>query len=203
MARSYKDNPYVWFGTYNEPPTKGGSLSEWQLATYTAIRNAGNSQPILLEVSGSRPSNLQAALDPSVYAKMTNVVWDTHAYNYQSNYSTNQAIVDASVHDMIAASQKINSADGTVPVIIGEFGNSTTGHEEDPGGMHEVRAVINSGVGSAAFTWTAGSAPSNQTRNVDGSLTAYGQLVAAFIRGSGTGGCAQVPMAPKLSCPRC
>jgi hypothetical protein len=184
MASTYKTNPYVWFGTYNEPPTTGGSLSEWQQATYNAIRGAGNDNPILLEVSGSKPSNLQQALDPSVYAKMRNVIWDPHAYNYQSNFSTDQHVVDASVQEMIAAAQRIRSADGLVPVIIGEYGNSTTGERIDPGGIQEIKAVMASGVGSAAFTWTAGIAPGNMIRNTDGSLTAYGEMVAVFSRNS-------------------
>jgi hypothetical protein len=30
MAATLRIMPYVWFGTYNEPPTKGGSLFAWQ-----------------------------------------------------------------------------------------------------------------------------------------------------------------------------
>ena len=182
MAATYKTNPMVWFGTFNEPPTTGGSLSLWQQATYNAIRDTGNNNPILLEVSGSRPANLQQALDPAIYATMRQVIWDPHAYNYQSDFSTDQATVDASVRAMIAAAQTIRSADGLVPVIIGEYGNSTTGKEIDPGGVQEIKAVMASGVGSAAFTWTAGIAPGNMIRKTDGSLTAYGQMVAAFFR---------------------
>jgi hypothetical protein len=194
MATAFKNNPYVWFGTFNEPmPTPG--LSAWQQATYNAIRGAGDNNPIMLEVSGSNPSNLQQALDPSVYATMTNVIWDVHCYNYQSNYSTDQATVDASVQGMISAAQSIKSADGLVPVIIGEYGDSTTGSVvSDPGGMQEVQAVESSGVGSAAFTWTAGIAPGNMIRNTDGSLTAYGQVVAAFTAsGAPPRGCKPKP----------
>src|ERR1700744_6001527 len=46
MVSMHKNNPYVWFGTDNEPATTGGSLSDWQLATYNAIRSPGNSNPI-------------------------------------------------------------------------------------------------------------------------------------------------------------
>ncbi len=116
MASYFKNNPYVWFGTDNEPTTAGGSLSDWQLATYNAIRNAGNNNPILLEPSGSRPPGyggtpLQAAMNPADYARMTNVIWDPHCYGYQSSYDTNQADVNANVQAMITASQSIRGAD--------------------------------------------------------------------------------------------
>jgi hypothetical protein len=35
MASYFKNNPYVWLGTDNEPATAGGSLSDWQLAPTT------------------------------------------------------------------------------------------------------------------------------------------------------------------------
>lgn len=199
MAAAFKTNPYVWFGTFNEPMNVRG-LSQWQEQTYNAIRGTGNGNIILLEPSGSRPQNLQQVMDPAVYAKMENVVWDPHAYNYQSNYSTDQSTVDASVHGMISAAQKIHGIDGsTIPVLVGEFGTSTTGSNvSDPGGMQEVKAVANSGVGYAAFTWTTGIAPGNMLRNRDGSLTSYGQYMAGAIRSNGpTKGC-NVSPDPKL-----
>jgi hypothetical protein len=115
------------------------------LATYNAIRNTGNNNPILLEPSGTRPPGyggtpLQSGMNPADYAKMTNVIWDPHCYGYQSSYDTNQADVNANVKAMITASQTIRSANGLVPVIIGEYGPGT-----DPNGMQEVSAVIKAG----------------------------------------------------------
>ena len=69
----------VWFGTYNEPPTKGGSLSAWQRATYDAVRGTGNNNPVMLEVQAA-DLELQKAMEPSYYATMTNVIWDVHVY---------------------------------------------------------------------------------------------------------------------------
>ena len=126
MAWYYKNNPYVWLGTNNEPATTGGSLSDWQLATYQAIRNTGNTNPIFLEPSGSRPPGyggtpLQAAMNPADYTGMTNVIWDPHVYGYQTNYSTDPGTIAAEIVAMVAASQTIQSADGVVPAVIGEY----------------------------------------------------------------------------------
>ncbi len=190
MASYFKNNPYVWLGTDNEPATAGGSLSDWQLATYNAIRDTGNTNPMLLEPSGSRPPGyggtpLQAAMNPADYTTMTNVIWDPHCYGYQSSYDTNQADVNANVQAMITASQTIQGADGVIPVIIGEYGPGT-----DPNGTQEVTAVINSGVGSTAWAWDdQGSV--DPTTIQDGNqimlgtgFTAYGQQVATFIAGN-------------------
>lgn len=187
MASHFKNNPYVWFGTYNEPPTTGGSLSAWQRATYDAIRSTGNNNPILLEVSGSRPVNLQQALDPSVYATMTNVIWDAHIYPYQNNGSSDPGSVMANIKGMIAAAQKIRSADGLVPVIIGESGPSTTGSSNDPNGYATIEGLINAAsagkmAGHVPFVWGPGFPTPNSLTDMAGNPTqAYGVPVQLFI----------------------
>src|SRR4051812_24706441 len=75
-------------------------LSQWQSTTYDAIRGAGNNNPILLEISGY-PGNWTNALDPSVYASMTNTIWDPHFYGWVPRYSTDQATVDQALADQI------------------------------------------------------------------------------------------------------
>jgi hypothetical protein len=157
LATHFINNPYVWFGTTNEPPSLTG-LSQWQQATYNAIRGTGNNNPILLEVWGSRVSghggaNLQSGMVQSVYTPMTNVVWDPHVYPYQVDNSTDQATNDANATGMVTAAQTITSADGTVPVIIAEYGPSTTGSTSDVNGDQNVKAVLKAGVGSAAWHW--------------------------------------------------
>jgi hypothetical protein len=180
-AAYFRNNAYVWFGTYNEPPTSGGSLSAWHKATYQAIRGAGNNAPILIEPGGSRPWNLTQALDPSAYVTMTNIVMDPHVYGYQTDYNTDQATNDANVKAMVAAAQTIRSADGSVPAIIGEYGDSTDGSNTDPNGTQNVEAVINSGFGSAAWSWISGGSDMLQS---GGTLTEYGQRVALLINTS-------------------
>jgi mannan endo-1,4-beta-mannosidase len=185
MAAAYKNNPYVWFGTFNEPPTTGGSLSQWQRTTYDAIRGAGNNNPILLQVSGSRPKNLNAALDPSTYASMTNVIWDVHIYGYQSDFSTDPATVEASADAMFAAAQRIPSADGKMPVLVGEYGPSTDGTTDDRNGTQVVTTVINGGrsnrFGSAAWAWNPGGKADHLLDGAGKPTDPFGQLVQSYI----------------------
>jgi hypothetical protein len=58
MAQTFASNPYVWFGTFNEPGSDGsGALSAWQQSTVNAVRSASNTI-VMVEVSGSIcPSN--------------------------------------------------------------------------------------------------------------------------------------------------
>lgn len=186
MASHFKGNPYVWFGTFNEPmPTSG--LSAWQQATYNAIRGTGSNAMLMVEVSGSRPSNLQQALNPSVYATMTNIVWDVHVYPYQNDYSTDETSIADNINGMIAAAQKITSADGLVPVIIGESGPSTTGEGLDPNGYETVQGLITiaaSGTmgGLAPFTYYPGFDSPNDLTDSSGNVTSpYGQMAQIFI----------------------
>jgi hypothetical protein len=184
-AVHFKGNPYVWFGTFNEPPTSPGSLSQWQLQTYQAIRNAGSTSPILLEISGWAGA-WNNAMDPSVYLQMTNTVWDAHFYGWVAKYSTDQSSVDAALADEVSGVQAIPSADGTMPVMIAEYGNSTDGTTVDPNGIQAVTSVINRGAagknGSAAWNWNPGGAADHL---LNGDLTAttdpYGQMVQLYI----------------------
>lgn len=185
VATYYKNNPYVWFGTYNEPPTDG-SLSQWHKVTYDAIRQAGNTAPIMIEPGGSRPFNLTQPLDPSVYASMENIIMDPHVYAYQDDYSTDQATNAANVRGMISAAQSIKSLDGPVPVIIGEFGDSTQGDAPDQGGMQSVKAVLNSGVGYAAWNWND---YGGDVLRSGGQLTDYGQTVSTAVQSGPAPGC--------------
>jgi hypothetical protein len=183
MAATFKNNPYVWFGTFNEPGTQGGSVSDWELATYNAIRNTGNNNPILLEIVGW-PGAWNNAMTPSVYASMHNTIWDTHFYGWVARYSTDQATVDKALSDLMTGAQAIKSADGTMPVIIAEYGNSTDGTSIDPNGVQTVTSVVNAGgsgkAGSAAWAWKPGG---NADHLQDGGkLTSpYGQQVAMYI----------------------
>lgn len=181
VAAAYKSNPYVWFGTTNEPPGQSG-LSAWQKATYSAIRGTGNTSIILLEISGW-PGGWTNALDPSAYAQMTNVVWDPHFYGWVSRYSTDQATIDKALADMIASIQTITSADGKIPAMVAEYGPSTTGMSLDANGMQTVDSVINRGgngeTGSAVWHW--GEQDCCNNLNNGSSLTDLGQKVQLFI----------------------
>jgi hypothetical protein len=123
-------------------------------------------------------------MTPSSYASMTNIVWDLHFYGWSANYSTDQATVTAallgsvSAGQGIAAAQTITSADGLVPVLIGEYGNSTDGENIDANWIQVITAVTTSGYGSAAWAFDPGVA---DVLVSGGSLTPYGQMVAQYI----------------------
>jgi hypothetical protein len=198
LATTFKNNPYVWFGTFNEPGqgTDLAGIAAQELATYNTIRAAGNNNPILMEEpSGGNPGLVGAnaagydsagPMSPSDYSQMTNIIWDLHYYGWVSNYSTNGATVAADLQGSaggasgIAGAQTITSADGTVPVIIGEFGNSTTGGAIDANGDQVIQAVTQSGHGYLAWGWDPDE-QGDQLTTDSGQMTGYGQQIAAAI----------------------
>jgi Cellulase (glycosyl hydrolase family 5) len=179
LASAYASNPYVWFGTDNEPPAAG--ISSWQESTYNSIRSAGSNAIILMELPGGGPTT--TGMTPSTYSGMTNIAIDAHFYGWVVNDSTDPGTVSAGLNDEVAAAQTITSADGTVPVIIGEYGPSTTGQSMDANGMQVVAAVTGSGLGSAAWNLDSEDCCNNLTTSPSAtSLTSpYGQTVAQFI----------------------
>src|ERR1700709_755274 len=61
VATMFKSNPYVWFGTYNEPGngTNLAGIAAQEVATYNTIRATGNANPILMEEpSGGNPGTV-------------------------------------------------------------------------------------------------------------------------------------------------
>jgi hypothetical protein len=210
MASYYRNNPYVWFGTNNEPSliypgnsnavaTGPQSLSAWQKATYDAVRGTGNTNPVLLEPGGDAVGNyrggdgipMMAFQDPSVVATMTNVIWDPHIYGFMDNYAMDDATNNALVSGVVAAVQAVPSADGVVPAIIGEYG------PEGANGTQLVTAVIDAGAngqtGSAAWVWDQDGVvggPTNDPTNAPygllagGQMTTYGQMVQLYINTS-------------------
>jgi hypothetical protein len=199
LASAFRDNPYVWFGTMNEPSATPygpalAAITVQEVATYEAIRATGSQTIILMELNGGgNPGSVGAkfGMTASAYAKMTNIVWDLHFYGWGSKYSTDQSTVIASLVGSvsggygIAAAQTITSADGAkVPVIIGEFGDSTDGTKIDRNGTQVVNAVLNSGYGFAAWAWESASDADQLTKN--GLLTPLGRRVAAGIAAAAT-----------------
>jgi hypothetical protein len=191
LATYYKDNPYVWFGTDNEPSdassggkAPAGSVTAEQVAAYNAIRATGNKTIVVLEGA------TRATLHPNAYSTMTNVVWDAHFYNWTSGYSTDMAALQADFLKVIAPQQAIKSADGIVPIIIGEFGNSTDGSSIDHGGQQTVQTVLNEARalgGWVAFvyywpaSWGRKGDGDELTVEATGELTSYGRQIAAAM----------------------
>jgi len=163
IASAYASNPYVWFGTCNEPTITDGNgtygdlagLATWQQSTYNAIRGAGNNN--IVECETTVPSyNGSSGYTASVYGAMTNVVWGPHFYSWTWGSDTTSVsestILNSRVNStnstwggivqQIAAQQTIKSKDGVMPCGAFEFGNSTTGGFIDTSGEQLVQAVI-------------------------------------------------------------
>jgi len=185
MASAFKSNPYVWFGTLNEPSGPGATLTAEQVSNYNTIRNAGNNSPVLFQVLGDYPTGTYQigaghGLTTASYSTMTNVMWDVHYYNYLSGYSTDQQTNTNLVANYVSQAQTITSRDGVMPVIIGEYGISTNDSTLDAGGTQACIAAQSNPSGSAAWNWRSGGSYDLLTDG-SGNLTSYGQQVAGWI----------------------
>lgn len=178
LAGKYKANPYVWFGTANEPDAPGnpGLIAQQQIATYNAIRGTGSNAMVLLEGRGGFTMDF-AKPYAADYAKMTNVGADTHFYGWVPNFSTNQDAIGTSFLNQVGDAQSIQSANGKMPVYVGEFGISTTGSGADANGTQVVQTVLNSGVASAAWAWNAG----DDAVTNGNTVTPFGQQVVSAL----------------------
>jgi hypothetical protein len=147
LASKYKSNPYVWFSPDNEPTdgnTYNGATTAEQLAAYNAIRGTGNTSMIGIE-------DTFATLNPGNYAGMTNIHWDSHYYNWNAGYSADVATNEAAINNRNALLNSLfKSADGAIPIITGEFGDSTSGAYIDAGGRPRSRPWWTSGLRTAA-----------------------------------------------------
>lgn len=195
LATAFLKNPYVWFGSMNEPQTSQGAeeatISAQEAAIYAAIRATGNQTIIMMSLmGGGNPGSVGDGfgMTASTYATMTNIVWDLHFYGWAAGYSSDLPTVKMALLGSpssgtgILAAQSIQSADGLVPVIIGEYGDSTDGQAVDGDASQVVEAVETSGYGSAAWEDSPGTGGADILVS-NGALTAYGQTVAAFIAG--------------------
>lgn len=194
VAAAFKSNPYVWFGTNNEPSETDSSgnndpaaLSAWQQTTYNTIRATGNTNPVMLETTVWNTSQVNVGYTASDYSAMSNVIWDQHWYGWITGYNTTQTTNTSALESVIAQDQQITGANGIIPVLIGEYGNSTSGTTIDPNGSQTVTAVeqvVQAGYasGGAAWVWDSGNPGDGLITEWGGTtLSSYGQQVAAAI----------------------
>ena len=179
-AAAFAGNGKVWWSTNNEPAGTAEQVAVWQDATYSALRNAGYSGPILFEWAG------QGAGQAPYYANKSNFGIDDHFYGWVASYSTDAATVTAALMGGASAAQQAMVGAGGVlaPVIVGEFGNSTSGMATDPNGTQVVDAVgqaVNGGAiaGFAAWQWGDGNPGDGLLSG--GQLSAYGNQVRSYI----------------------
>ena len=170
LASRYKGNAYVWFGTENEPVGDYNTMFNQQKAIYDAVRGVGNQAPLMLEgTGGGMPDSLTSNM--STLATLHNVVMDEHIYG-----PLDQAYFDK----VVSTVRSLQTADGTLPMIWGEYGPSLTSMADTPEARQFLTAIQNSGYGSIAWSW---STPDNDLVIYPGTLTWFGQQVADFMAG--------------------
>ena len=187
-ADRYKSNPYVWFGTINEPGNPPSPrIARMNKAIYDAVRATGNKAPVMISIDAPYQNLTPYA---AYYEGMANVVWDLHYYGYAlkrdtGSYLADQRLVDENLEKNIRLVQTgigIRSSDGVMPLIIGEYGTSTTGDRPDANGVQVVNAVHFARCsGAAAWAWSAGAGDRIQDKGV---LKAFGQAVKLWMAGN-------------------
>jgi hypothetical protein len=189
MAAAFRDNPYVWFGTQNEPDAgdPSGVLNEI-VTIYDAVRGTGSEAIVMVCPGGGYTFS---GFPASTFAAMRNIVWDVHYYNWISGYSADLQTNINALADEVHSGDSITSADGAIPTIIGEFGDSTTGSSVDGGWSQVLQAVYrNPWSGYAQWYWnwgdasvTGGGADMLIAAPYDGTnLTAGGQMLRDAIQ---------------------
>jgi len=181
LATKWKSNPLVWFNTMSAPQNGTGQVSDEHQAVYNAIRGAGNAAPIGLDpIGGYSPTGL---INDGRYKSWTNVFWNMHYYNGRTSYSTDYT---TNLNQLVSDIASI-LAFTALPVIVGEFGNSTATVNADAGGTQAVQVVLDYAPthfnGYAAYIYYI---PGNQaaahmgnmlTQQSNGALTAYGTQI--------------------------
>lgn len=190
LATKYLSNPYVVFNTCNEPyggsgTTDDGTIAAEQLAVYNAIRNTGNNTLVFLALKGGAETAWMSGRT-ATWSGMRNVGRELHIYDNYPATGTTQATVNADLAAKIAAAIAVKSADGTMPILIGQFGPSITGASNtlDPNAALVLNAVFSSGYGYLGWAWNGTSAlpGGNALVSEDGlTLSTWGQQLAAKI----------------------
>lgn len=216
LATAFIANPYVMFNTTNEvcDGNNVGSANAEQVAIYNAIRATGSNAIIGIEALGGYSQGQPGYaglgnLNPASFTSRTNIIWDVHYYNgslsgFQSNCTLGSALADATAlaNEIACAQNFTTSASGPIPVIIGEYGNSTDGTNVDAGWVSAVQAVFGeaaNSIGSGAdvyyypYAQGGGGATGDQLFNgqpsqtvnpptlANSGLSAYGLQVAPYI----------------------
>ena len=173
----------VFWTTENEVQ---GPLDAMLAAVYQAIRATGDENLIMIEPSWPN------SLSPATVQNMTGVCWNIHIYPwiFQSLPKTQAAYDQGVVSQAQAWTNFGPSADGTMPVVMGEGGNATSGNGgplDDPvidGKFATVQACINNLGGALAgdVFWIRdwhGQGGNADTMIDGGTLTDYGQQIVA------------------------
>lgn len=191
LAALLAANPWVFWTPENEVL---GNLAAMHQAVYSAIRGAGHNGLIFMQAAAGNASS-PAGLDPSIYPSMHGIGWNIHVYPWEFNTaSQNEADYTNAVRGFVSTFQNFShSADGVMPVLMGEGGNATDGnHTDDPkiGGKFAVTAAFLAEAGVAGGTcgylawvhdWHGQAGDADELTNSAGQLTDYGDQVEADI----------------------
>ena len=181
----------VYWTTENEV---GGTLDAMFQGVYSAVRGAGDTSLIFLEVQDGNPGST-SGMSAGTFASMSGVGMNVHFYPWAFTGSSGntQAGYDNTAMGYVNTLKSFaHSKDGVMPVIMGEGGNATSGNGgpiDDAtinGKFATVQATIDclgkpGGLSGAMFwlhDWEGGGGDAD-TLVVGGALTQYGQQVAA------------------------
>lgn len=139
LTKKYKDNPYVWFNTANEP-SGSNNVGQWtglQNGLYQSVRKNAPDNIFIADLpdGGNAVEDLTTGNVPSTLGSgKCNLVYAWHAYGYVGDYtgSLNGATSDARHKQVIDTLSAKN-----IPMIVGEFGdplaqNGNQLHSGDP-----------------------------------------------------------------------
>lgn len=194
-ANNTGTSPNGWTVTANSV----AALSTWHKATFDAIRGTGNTNPIMVDVNNPNTWGTNGGMTASVYLGYHNLIWDMHCYGWLWDdsgtivtlggngvgYSTNLTTIETEMKTGVQLLQQLGCADGTMPVIIGEYGNSTNGSTLDANGTQNCQAVqASAGVytnGSAAWYFGSGQEDNLTDGAAPPTLTTYGKQIATYV----------------------
>lgn len=171
LAAAYKDNPYVFLETPNEPGDP--NTAQNQIAIIKAIRAAGFNNPIGLQpLYGYDMSNIPTVVSA---VGVTNIYATPHIYGSPWQ----QAVISGAANSGLFA-------------VIDEFGNAMDGFTMDPQGQAVIDGVVaanQTGAAGAVF-WAAGNgyhpdgADSACTAPDCSGLTSTGQNLKPWLSGA-------------------
>lgn len=187
-------NKNVWYETQNEPGTGSGgggaALCAMLKAIHDTVFAASADAMLLIGGEGMYTIDAWTGIDKNTWRNWRRVLWALHYYNWGSSYAGGGApsysadlnTNKKAVANLAAALQAAPSADGVMPVIIDEYGPSTTGDSNDAGAWQTLDAVHQSGFGTAAWNYQKLDTYNCPINPQPTTLTQYGQVLATHIR---------------------
>ncbi len=173
IAQKYKDNPYVWMNTFNEPIVNQSAWASLNQSLYDDVRALAPDMIFVVDLAGMG-NQIEALADGNLATTFgsgkCNVLYDWHAYGF----------INGQWADDVTHKTYINSvASKSIPLVVGEFGDpirdgGSPYHFEDndiPGGVAGnpdqnrigANAVLKYGpIANVGLVWWIATGDSNQ-----------------------------------------